>query len=64
MVNRTTIVIAHRLSTIRKADAILVLDKGKVIEKGTHQELMQVEGGLYRQLSTLQLEPSPSTEES
>ena len=63
MVNRTTIVIAHRLSTIRKADAILVLDKGKVIEKGTHQELMQIEGGLYRQLSTLQSEPKSSNQE-
>jgi ATP-binding cassette subfamily B protein len=50
--DRTSIVIAHRLSTIRKADQILVLDKGKVIERGPHQELMQNTGGPYHELYT------------
>jgi len=54
MEGRTSIIIAHRLSTIRNADKILVLDKGQIIEQGTHSELMSVENGLYRSLSTLQ----------
>lgn len=54
MKNRTSIIIAHRLSTIREADKIVVLEKGKVIEIGTHQELLQNEEGLYRHLSQLQ----------
>ncbi len=56
MVGRTSIVIAHRLSTIRKADKIVVLQKGKVVEMGTHQELMTNDSGLYQKLSKLQLE--------
>lgn len=56
MKNRTSIIIAHRLSTIREADCILVLEKGRIIESGTHQELLQKENGLYRHLSTLQFE--------
>ena len=56
MRNRTSIIIAHRLSTIREADKIVVLEKGKVIEIGTHQELLQNEEGLYRHLSQLQFE--------
>ncbi len=54
MKGRTSIVIAHRLSTIRKADQIWVLDKGTVVEKGTHNELMLIESGIYRNLSELQ----------
>jgi len=54
MKGRTSIVIAHRLSTIRKADLILVLDNGRIVEQGTHLELLQSEGGLYRSLSELQ----------
>jgi ATP-binding cassette subfamily B multidrug efflux pump len=50
--DRTSIVIAHRLSTIRKADQILVLDKGKVIERGSHNELMRNETGAYHELYT------------
>jgi len=50
---RTSIVIAHRLSTIRKADKIIVLDKGEIVEMGTHQELLQL-GGFYTSLNEMQ----------
>lgn len=56
MKNRTSIIIAHRLSTIREADRIVVLEKGKVVESGTHEELVKNEGGLYQYLSSLQFE--------
>ncbi|HCP08703.1 MAG TPA: multidrug ABC transporter ATP-binding protein, partial [Candidatus Moranbacteria bacterium] len=51
---RTVIIIAHRLSTIKKADKIIVLEKGKVIEQGSHYELAKVDGGLYQKLIKLQ----------
>lgn len=54
MTGRTSVVIAHRLSTVRKADQILVLDFGKLVEKGTHAELVQLTDGIYRNLSELQ----------
>ena len=54
MVGRTSIVIAHRLSTIRNADQILVIDNGQIVEKGTHNELIGLENGIYRNLSQLQ----------
>ena len=54
---RTSFVIAHRLSTIRDADLILVMDKGDVIESGTHAELLE-KGGLYKELYTSQFEVS------
>lgn len=56
MKGRTSLVIAHRLSTIRNADRILVLDKGRIIESGSHRELLEREGGLYRNLLELQME--------
>jgi ATP-binding cassette subfamily B protein len=45
--DRTAIVIAHRLSTVKNADQIVVLDKGKIIEKGTHPELVDLKGNYY-----------------
>jgi len=54
MEGRTTFVIAHRLSTVRRADMILVLDKGRIVERGTHDELLNV-GGLYKEIHDLQL---------
>lgn len=56
MKDRTSIIIAHRLSTIREADKIVVLEKGVVLEIGTHNELLKNEEGLYRYLSQLQFE--------
>ncbi len=51
---RTSIVIAHRLATIKKADKILVMDAGKIVETGTHRELLQKEDGIYRNLYEVQ----------
>jgi ATP-binding cassette subfamily B protein len=51
---KTTIVIAHRLSTIREMDRIIVLQKGKIIEDGKHEDLLKKDGGLYQQLWNLQ----------
>ncbi len=53
MSNRTSIVIAHRLSTIKNADEIVVLQKGKIIERGNHQSLME-QNGMYKRLVTMQ----------
>jgi len=54
MLNRTTFVIAHRLSTIRNATNILVLDKGRIIQQGTHDQLISEEKGLYKKLYEMQ----------
>lgn len=53
MANRTTLVIAHRLSTIQHADEILVIEQGKIVQRGTHKELILTEG-LYQKLSSIQ----------
>ncbi len=55
MQGRTTFIIAHRLSTVREVDRIFVLDKGKIIESGSHHELIQKENGAYRKLYELQI---------
>ncbi|OIW13018.1 hypothetical protein TanjilG_15467 [Lupinus angustifolius] len=63
MVNRTTIVVAHRLSTVRNADMIAVIHRGKMVEKGTHSELLGDPEGAYSQLIRLQ-EVNKETEET
>jgi ATP-binding cassette subfamily B multidrug efflux pump len=60
--NRTSIVIAHRLATVQKANRILVLDHGQVIESGTHQELLKLKGQ-YKKLYELQLKEDVNTEQ-
>lgn len=55
MQNRTTFVIAHRLSTVRRADLIVALEKGRVVETGTHDELVNTPGGVYARLYALQV---------
>ena len=56
MKGRTTFVIAHRLSTVREADLVLVLEDGKIVEQGTHEELI-ARRGIYQGIYELQLRP-------
>jgi len=53
MANRTSIVIAHRLSTIQNADEIVVINEGEIVEQGTHEELVKIEGH-YHKLHNMQ----------
>ena len=61
MLNRTSFVIAHRLSTVRRADAIVVLERGLIVETGTHETLL-ARGGAYAKLYELQLQEEPDDE--
>jgi len=58
MADRTTLVIAHRLATVQKADRIIVMDQGRIVEEGTHIELMQRDG-LYAKLARMQFQSAP-----
>ena len=53
MRGRTTFIIAHRISSVQHADEILVLDRGRVVERGTHRELLE-RGGIYRRIYDIQ----------
>lgn len=57
---RTSIVIAHRLATIKKADRIIVMDKGTIVEQGNHQELLQIANGYYKNLYEVQFQEAQS----
>jgi ABC-type multidrug transport system fused ATPase/permease subunit len=56
MENRTTLIIAHRLATVKKADRILVIQQGKIIEEGSHLDLLEEENGLYSRLVKMQID--------
>ena len=58
MKDRTTLVIAHRLATVLKADHIVVVDAGRVVEVGRHEELV-AQGGLYAKLAAMQFDVQP-----
>jgi ABC-type multidrug transport system fused ATPase/permease subunit len=54
MEGRTSIIIAHRLATVRNVDCIYVIENGRIVEKGTHEELSHLENGIYNSLARLQ----------
>ena len=54
MENRTTFIIAHRIQSVMVADLILVLDQGEIIQAGTHEELLAVKDGMYREIYEIQ----------
>ena len=55
MEGRTTFIIAHRLSTVREADNILVFKDGKIVEQGSHEQLVKIPNGIYRSLHAFQI---------
>jgi ATP-binding cassette, subfamily B, bacterial len=59
MKDRTTLVIAHRLATVQRADRIVVLDAGRIVDSGTHTELV-ARGGLYARLAAMQFDLTPA----
>ena len=59
--NKTSIVIAHRLATIKKADRIVVMEKGEIVEIGTHDTLIKKAGGAYQKLHQLQFETAQAS---
>jgi subfamily B ATP-binding cassette protein MsbA len=63
LVGRTTLIIAHRLSTVRRADRLVVMDRGRIVEEGTHGELLDL-GGLYARLYQRQFRDEDAPEES
>ena len=63
LAGRTTFVIAHRLSTVRRADLILLMEDGRIIERGTHEELMR-SGGVYHEMVRRQMESAAESEEA
>mmetsp|Transcript_9594 Transcript_9594/g.22023 ORF Transcript_9594/g.22023 Transcript_9594/m.22023 type:complete len:137 (-) Transcript_9594:2319-2729(-) len=60
----TVVIVAHRLSTVRNADCIFVVDNGKVVEKGSHDELVQIENGHYNALISRQINAQGKLEKS
>jgi subfamily B ATP-binding cassette protein MsbA len=54
MQNRTSLVIAHRLSTIQHADEILVVQNGQIVERGNHDDLLEINNGVYKKLNMMQ----------
>ena len=61
MIGRTTLVIAHRLATVLRADRIIVMDHGRIVDEGRHEALL-AKGGLYARLATLQFDLQPAAE--
>jgi ATP-binding cassette subfamily B protein len=62
MQGKTVIVIAHRLSTIRQMDRIVVMENGKIVEEGNHDELLKLEGGMYKKFWNIQVDGFGSQE--